>query len=324
MTTILVTGVGAIIGYGVLRSLRASGQEYRLIGTDIYPDAVGQVWADEFEQAPLTNSDGYLNWLADVVRRHQVDLVMPGIEQDLHRLSDAREWLAAQGIRCVLNDRALVDISKDKWHTFQALQSDNDPLRIPTFASGTYEELAEKLGVPFLLKPRRSYASKGLVRVTSSEVFATHADSLGERLVAQPLVGNDDGEYTVGMFGDGKGGVAASIILRRRLATDGSTAKAWVVEDHTLDAEVARLAERFRPVGPTNLQFRTDADGWRLLEINPRISSSTSLRTAFGYNESRMCVDFYVEGRLPMQPIIRHGFAARYIEDYVIHDRSDF
>ncbi|MHA7681476.1 ATP-grasp domain-containing protein [Cupriavidus sp. PET2-C1] len=324
MTTILTTGVGAIIGYGVLRSLRASNPEYRLVGTDIYADAVGQFWADEFEQAPLTNSDGYLKWLSDVVRRHQVDLVIPGIEQDLHRLSDARDLLPGLGIRCVLNDKALVDLSKDKWHTFQALQSENDPLRIPTFASGTYQELAEQLGVPFLLKPRRSYASKGLVRVTSSEVFAMHAHALGERLVAQPIVGSDDAEYTVGLFGDGKGGVAASITLRRRLATDGSTAKAWVVEDSTLDAEVARLVARFRPVGPTNLQFRADADGWRLLEFNPRISSSTSLRTAFGYNESRMCVDFYVDGRLPAQPVIRQGFAARYIEDYVIHDRSDF
>lgn len=324
MTTILVTGVGAIIGYGVLRSLRASHAGHRLVGTDIYTDAVGQAWSDAFEQATPTNSDAYLDWLAAVVKRHGVDLVIPGIEQDLHRLSDARDMLDALGIRCVLNNRSLVDLSKDKWHTFLALQAAGDGVCIPTLAAGSYAELADLLGVPFLLKPRRSYASKGIVRVTSVEVFARHAADLGEKLVAQPIVGTDDGEYTVGIFGDGAGGVAASITLRRRLAPDGSTAKAWVERDATLDAEVARLASRFRPLGPTNLQFRAHESGWRLLEFNPRISSSTSLRTAFGYNESQMCVDYFVAGTLPVQPVIAQGFAARYIEDYVIHDRAHF
>ncbi len=324
MTTVLVTGVGAIIGYGVLRSLRAASAGYRLVGADIFSDAVGQVWADSFEPAPLTRSDDYLPWLADVVARHGVDLLIPGIEQDLHRLSDARDLLPGLGIRCVLNDKALVDLSKDKWHTFRVLEAANDRLRIPTLASGSYEELADTFGVPFLLKPRQGYASKGLVWVTSKEVFAQHSAALGERLVAQPIVGTDDAEYTVGVFGDGNGGVAATITLRRKLAPDGSTAKAWVEQDSTLNSEVARLAARLRPLGPTNLQFRAHDGGWRLLEINPRISSSTSLRTAFGYNESQMCVEYFVRGQMPIQPVISKGFASRYIEDYVIHDRSDF
>ncbi|SDC22277.1 carbamoyl-phosphate synthase large subunit [Cupriavidus sp. YR651] len=324
MSTILVTGVGAIIGYGVLRSLRAAGMGHRLVGADIYGDAVGQVWSDAFEQAPMTSSDGYIDWLADVVRRHGVDLVVPGIEQDLHRLSDAREALPGFGIRCVLNDKALVDLSKDKWHTYLALEAADDSARIPTRISGTYQELADQFGVPFLLKPRRSYASKGIVRVTSAEVFDLHAAGLGEKFIAQPIIGSDDTEFTVGMFGDGKGAVCASITLRRKLAPDGSTGKAWVAKDKALEAVVARLAGRYRPLGPTNLQFRYHEDEWRLLEFNPRISSSTSLRTAFGYNESQMCVDYFVEGRTPSQPAITRGFAARYIEDYVIHDRPDF
>ena len=57
MTRILVTGVGAIIGYGVLRSLRKANTSFFLVGTDIYADAVGQAWTDAFEQAPLTASD---------------------------------------------------------------------------------------------------------------------------------------------------------------------------------------------------------------------------------------------------------------------------
>ena len=46
MHTVLVTGVGAIIGYGAVRSLRKSRTDVRIVGMDIYPDAVGQVWCD--------------------------------------------------------------------------------------------------------------------------------------------------------------------------------------------------------------------------------------------------------------------------------------
>src|SRR5690606_26867367 len=155
------------------------------------------------------------------------------------------------------------------------------------------------------LKPRRSYAGKGLVRVRCREDFAAHAARLGAVLMAQPLVGDDEQEYTVGVFGDGRGGMCCAIAMRRRLAPDGSTAKAWVCRDDALDAVVRRLCVQFRPLGPTNLQFRRDAAGWKLLEINPRISSTTSMRTAFGYNEAAMCVDYYLHGLLPAQPRVR-------------------
>jgi carbamoyl-phosphate synthase large subunit len=106
------------------------------------------------------------------------------------------------------------------------------------------------------------------------------------------------------------------------LAPDGSTGRAWVERVPGLEAVVTRLARHFKPRGPTNFQFRRHGDGWKLLEINPRISSSTSMRTAFGYNESLMCVDYYLNGRLPEQPAISGGFAIRYIEDMIVYERG--
>lgn len=324
MTTVMVTGVGAIMGYGLLRSLRQTDPTLHLVGSDIYSDAVGQVWADVFEQAPYTSSSDYQAWLRDIIERHKVDLLIPGIEQDVQRLSAEPEILRGMPCKVVLNDANLVRLTQDKWLMHQELLRLDEDSRIPSYIEGTYEMLVERVGLPFILKPRRSYASKGLVRVTSRDDFTAHAASLGEVLMAQMLVGSDDQEYTVGAFGDGWGGVACSITLQRRLASDGSTAKAWVRQEPSLDEVVRRLCAYFRPVGPTNLQFRRDETGWKLLEINPRISSTSSLRTAFGYNEGAMCLDFFLRGNLPSQPDIHLGFAVRFIQDYVIHDRDHF
>lgn len=324
MTTVMVTGVGAIMGYGLLRSLRAARPEVRLVGTDIYPDAVGQAWCDVFEKAPLTASPRYLDWLLDLIARHEVELLIPGIEQDVHRLSDDRPRLAGSRCSLAINNRSLIDLSRDKWVMHQVLVKLGDPSRIPSYLSGDFASLSARLGLPFILKPRRSYASKGLLRVQDEVDFAQHGRELGEHLMAQPLVGSDDEEFTVGVFGDGNGRVCASISMQRRLAHDGSTAKAWIRNHASLDDTVKRLCAHFKPLGPTNLQFRRDGADWKLLEINPRVSSTTSIRTAFGYNEALMSLDFFLDGRLPVQPVIGNGFAVRFIEDHVVHDRDNF
>ena len=324
MTTVLVTGVGAIIGYGILRSLRQASRPLRLIGADIFPDAVGQAWVDHFVQAPLTANADYLAWLERTIVDNGVDMVMPGIEQDLYCFAGNRSFFSRLGVAVVLNSDLLMTLTADKWLMHEELKRIDSAARIPSFLTGDFASFARDLGTPFLLKPRKSYASKGLVKVSTPAEFAGHSAKLGTHLMAQPVIGSDDEEYTIAVFGDGSGQAKASIALRRRLAPDGSTAKAWVASPPGLEGAVASLCAHFKPVGPTNLQFRKDGADWKLLEINPRISSTTSIRTAFGYNESEMCVDYFVGGKTITQPALRQGFAARYIEDRIVYDRDHF
>ena len=323
-TTIMVTGVGAIIGYGVLRCLRVSMSDLCLIGADIYPDAVGQVWCDAFEQAPYTSDPTYLDWLHYMIHKYKVDLIIPGIEQDVHHFSSHRECIQKFNTKVALNNISLINLTQDKWLMHQHLLALHDTSRIPSYLTGDYDVLVEQLGLPFLLKPRRSYASKGILKISSREDFDTHKSRLGEHLIAQPIIGSENDEYTVSVFGDGKGNVCAYITLQRYLAADGSTAKAWVRHDDSLTSVVLRLCKYFSPLGATNLQFRRDGQDWKLLEVNPRISSATSIRSAFGYNEAMMTVRYFLTKTLPKQPKIKSGFAVRFIEDHIIYDRDYF
>lgn len=321
----MVTGVGAIIGYGVLRSLRNGLPDIRLIGADIYSDAVGQAWCDRFATAPLTADPGYSSWLRQQVSDHEVDLLVPAIEQDVDYLSDNRTELQDLGCRVMLNTATLIGLARDKWAMDRELLSIGEPSRIPSLDHGSFRDLKAEFGLPFLLKPRRGYASKGIVEVHDEVTFERHAPELGDRLFAQQIVGSDSQEFTVSIFGDGTGASVAMSCLHRKLAADGSTAKATCRlpgDLPGLEDVITRLAAHFRPEGPTNLQFRHVDTEWKLLEINPRISSSTSIRTAFGYNESAMSVGYYLDGIRPTQPHIRTGHAARYIEDMIVLDRD--
>lgn len=333
MTRILVTGTGAVIGYGILRSLRAGlagvqapgggPPELHLIAADVHADAVGRHWADRFAQAPLTADPGYGAWLGDLIAAERVDLIIPGIEQDV-------DWLAGVagapppvlpgGVRLALNNPDLIRLAGDKWAMARALADRDLPGQIESRVAGDFDTLAGALGLPFLMKPRRGYAGKGIVRVAAPRDFAPMAARLGAEYMAQPIVGTDDAEYTVSVFCDGGGAVRAGLALRRRLAPDGSTAKAAVADMAPFRAAIDRLADAFKPQGPTNFQFRLTEDGPKLLEINPRISSATSLRAAFGMNEAWMCVRHYLWGETIGQPTIRPGRAERFIEDFVRYD----
>jgi carbamoyl-phosphate synthase large subunit len=319
MHNVLVTGVGAVIGYGIVRSLRAMDQAVNIIGMDIYPDAAGQRWCNHFERATPAAAADYPDFIRSLVQKHSIDLVIPGIEQDVTRMVDDRSaWLDLKA-RFVLNNPTLVAICADKWLTACSLIEAGLPV-IKTSITGNYSELSQELGVPFLLKPRRSYASKGIQKIQTEADLEYWRNKLGNNFMVQEIVGDDETEYTVAAFGFGNGYCGQKLILQRKLSGEGATAKARVVSLPALDNMVDDLAKHFKPIGPTNFQFRYHAGGFLLLEINPRFSSSTSLRAAFGYNEAEMSIEYYLAGRQPATRSIRTGRAVRYIEDIVTYD----
>jgi carbamoyl-phosphate synthase large subunit len=288
---------------------------------DINPEASGRHWCDGFVVACPASAAGYGDFIRKTVATHSVDLLIPGIEQDMFRLSADRESLADCGAVLALNASDLIETAADKWQTHLVLTRAGLPT-IPSRIDGDFAELREALGLPFLLKPRRSYASKGIRHIRDARDLAYWRAQAGDQFMAQAIVGADDAEYTVGAFGYGDGTSSRQIALRRRLSGEGATAAARVELPAGLEEAVSRLVRLFRPVGPTNFQFRKHGGPFLLLEINPRISSSTSLRAAFGFNEAAMCLDYYLRGARPDCAELRSGFAVRYIEDLVYYDRD--
>jgi carbamoyl-phosphate synthase large subunit len=320
--TVLVSGASGIVGYGILRSLKSASDKLNTIGTSMYSDSVAQGFCDVFELAPPTCNAAYMPWLLEVIERHDVDLIIPGIEVDMYEWVEHVQEIERVGARLLLNSPELIRLCKDKWLFYEELVRSKLSCAIASSLNPDYEALKGKFGIPFLLKPRRGYGSKGIVRVDGEEAFRRHRDTIGPIRMAQPIVGTDEEEFTSSAFCDGVGGLCAVMTLRRRLSTEGFTEKAEVVSSKEFTPTISALCELFRPIGPTNFQFRRCGQSIKLLEINPRISSSTSIRAAFGYNESMMAVDFSLESRLPNQPDIRPGRAVRYWEDHIYYDNS--
>lgn len=311
---ILVGGIGGVVGYGALRALRAHDPSLVVIGCDIHEHAVGRAWADEFLRAPRAASGDWPDWLAGALE--SVDLFIPTLDPELDRFAADPGLAASLPATVALPGNATLAAAQDKWLLDQALG--DDPMRIRSSVSTDFATLSAELGAPFLVKPRSGYGSRGIRTIATAAEFEQVREGLGSALLAQQLVGDDEHEYTVGVFGDGEGGVAASITLHRRLAPEGMTVRARCVAPvPSIEQATQRVARLLRPAGAVNLQFRLHEGQAKLLEINARLSSTTSMRTAFGYNEAGMLADFHLRGIVPAQPVLRRGEAIRYLEDLV-------
>lgn len=315
------------MGYGIVRSLRQCRHAVKIVGIDIFDDAVGQHWTDEFRVAVRTDSKEYPEFLESILQEYDIDLFIPGIEQDVSFLADYRRRSPGTRGTFALNNPNLIRTSDDKWLMHQALVAASFP-SIETCTDGSFDELAKQLGCPMLVKPRRSYAGKGIHIVEDATDFNYWRAKMTDNFIAQKIIGSIDEEYTVAAFGYGDGSCSRPIAFKRKLSGEGTTVKIKVVEQTSpeflkLQRWVKDLTKLFTPIGPTNFQFRKDGDQFLLLEINARISSSSSLRTAFGYNEPEMCLEFFLQGLRPEPQSEASGQAVRYLEDLVTYARHN-
>ncbi|MGI0116277.1 ATP-grasp domain-containing protein [Zooshikella sp. RANM57] len=319
-TAILVTGASGIVGYGILKTLKDAPFPLRLFGSSIYTMSVACQFCDTFLKAPRTEDSGYLDWLLAMITKLDIRVVVPGIEVDMFFLNKHRQQLSKINCFALLNQEKLIDLCRDKWTFFDFLSGYKLSCLIPTETwNGSINSLTQ-VSYPLLFKPRQGYASKGHRLVKSKAELTALPSSFVDTYIVQPYIGNKEQEYSIAVFGDGKGGFFNKLCLRRTLSPMGYTDFGQYVELDNIDSTLKELCAILKPLGPTNFQFRLHDGEFKLLEVNPRISSSTSIRALLGYNEAVMALSYFLKGQAPSLPVIKPGYVVRYIEDCVFYE----
>lgn len=316
--TVLVTGAGALLGQGILRSLRASRLELRIVTADPDPRAAGHWLGDVARLVPPAADPGYVARIEDIIAGEAVDLVLIGTDVELAVLARARGELEARHrVRVVVSSPGVVEIADDKWLTARFFEQAGLPFARSALVSdpGSVRRLIAELGLPVFAKPRRGARSVG-ARVLRDERDVERA--LAEPgLVVQELLPDAGGEYTAGcLVLDGR---CTGVVVLRRDLRDGNTHRAY--SDAACDRFipfVTRAAEALRPDGPCNFQFRIRNDEPVVFEINSRFSGTTPIRALFGFNEVEHLVRHLITGA-PIPPVeLRRGLVLRATSDLYV------
>jgi len=316
--SLMVTGVGAIIGQGIVKSLKEAGTGLRLVGIDANPFSVGFKWVDIHYTVPRTDDPAWAGCITDICKEENVALIFPGIEQDVKALLRNRsEIITETGALPLLNSPEALNLGFDKWELYDYAVRNN--IKVPKTQLVSEVESNQDFVYPLILKPRRGMAGKGLYKIECERELDAQLNVIKKSdYMLQEFVGTDEEEYTVSIFGYHDGRLSPPFALKRKL-NYGSTFEAETFESQELTGIVTQIAERLKIVGPTNFQFRKAGDEFFLLEINPRFSSSTSIKSAFGFNESLMAVKSFLLGESPVKLDLKKGRCLRYISDCVTY-----
>ena len=223
---VLVTGVGGVIGYGIIKAIKMAGLPVEVIGADADNEAVGFCFVEDHVVIPKAIEPGYTEFLTDYIVRQGVSLVIPGVDHDLHRMVADRPAFQGGGFMTILPDEQVYKVTEDKWNTHLFLKSHGVPV-IPTFCLEEDEKLIlSNLNFPMIAKPRSSSAGKGLVEVENEDDFRFYQKKYGRNAyIVQEKVGHDDMEFTCGSYQVKDSRLLGPIILKRKLGY-GSTVKA--------------------------------------------------------------------------------------------------
>ena len=311
---VLVTGAGALLGQGIIRSLRTSSLAVKVIAVDPSPLSAGLYWADAAHLVPLASSPDYLSAIRTILDRERPDAVFIGTDVELSLLAGCRRQLEADHkTHVIVSDPAVVAIADDKWLTYEFLKRhgfDYPRSCLP----GAEEQLIEEVGFPLVVKPRIGARSVGL-HIVHDRAGLQKALAAESAPILQECVGTADAEFTAGTLTFGS--ACVSIVMRRELR-DGNTYRAFSDKYGELNKTVQAMAQALQPYGPANFQFRLDGGRVKVFEINARFSGTTPLRAHAGFHEVEMTLRRLLLGTPLTQPQVRPLILLRHWSETIV------
>ena len=288
--TVLVTASGAPGTAALLRALRTNGERgVRIVGTDMSPQAIGRQFCDRFYVVPPGRDPAFIDAVLDIVRRENIDIVLPQSSFDLLALAEGRERFMATNV--LVSPPDAIRTANDKAAAYALLERLG--LRAPAWRKVTGGRAlalaAQELGYPerpVCFKPVFSSGSRGF-RVLDANVDRARqlleerpgnlAMRLNDVLELLPEEGGPDllvmelatgGERTIDGIANG------SAIVLGHPKTRESMRAGLAMYFETLDNPgLEEISAKIVAELSLDHFFNIQLVGEHVIEINPRIST---------------------------------------------------
>ena len=320
MIRILVTGVGSLLGQGILKSIQNSKLDCHIIGTDYFSSAVGLYWVNKGYLLPdiLRSEISETQWvesLIDIINKEKITIVLPGIDFEIPILARNKSTIEKKtGASLVVSSERIVTIGNDKWETVKYLKANN--FNYPqSCLPKTVNTYLKTHSFPLIIKPRFGHTSENVFLVTNKSQLNQAIQSCPKPII-QEYLGDPMQEYTCGAtYIDHK---ILTLISLRRTLKNGNTQQAFCEKTDEIDACIRKLTLSLKPYGPLNFQLRLTERGPVVFEINPRFSGTTPIRALFGVNEVEAVINKFVGKKNGGEYKEREGIVIRYFENQFI------
>jgi carbamoyl-phosphate synthase large subunit len=243
------------------------------IATDVNPLAPALYHADRHQLVPRVDDPGYIAALAEIVRLHDVKLIVPLTDLDHLQLLAGRAELG--GLVLLPEPDAIAAVG-DKYLAHRLFLERG----IPSPPTWLPDEVPGDARYPLLVKARQGFGSRHIYRAESRaelEFFLgyTNVDSM----VQQVCLGE---EFSIDVFCDLESRCLNAIPRTMIESKGGESIKGMTIKDSELIEHGRFVAETLRLVGPATIQCFREEGELRVTDINPRFGGAFPLPAAAG------------------------------------------
>jgi carbamoyl-phosphate synthase large subunit len=272
------TGGGGAGTIEAVKSLKALG--YEIVTADATPTSAGFSWADRSYVIPFGADDTFLDALREIVRRERPHYIIPLVDEEIpkvHRF--VREEMPELTI--VGPTLEFSELTLDKWSMAQALTKHGLSVARTWLASAAADAI-----YPAIVKPRQGRGSRGLAFLDGTADLHAYlgaaAKDADQYIVQERLLGP---EFTTSVV-VGLDGKLLAIVPKEAADKRGITQVGITRNVPAIDELCRGITRALDPRGPYNVQLILGSDGVpRVIEINPRYSTTMALTLASGVNE---------------------------------------
>ncbi len=211
---------------------------------------------------PVTSDpEGYFQALAEAVRTHRIELIIPLSDLELEILARNRAALAEVGAKVAIGSPATILNCMDKRQTFLFCRGHDLPTPDSWFSLDAFPGR-----FPAIRKRLRGSGGDGFARIDTPEALAGFV--AGTDLLQAFIAGR---EYGLDILNDFSGRFVSSCAKRKLLQRAGETDRAEIVDHPDLIALARRISSAFAHVGNMDVDVIVDAAGApHCLDFNPR------------------------------------------------------
>ena len=295
--TILVTGAGSFCAINIIKSLKCTNK-YKIITTDIFPHSVGVFCSDKGFLVPKESEDGkYIDNLLRICKKEKVELLIPGFDSEIPYIYSAKNDFEALGTKVLIGNKLLNEIGWDKYKLSLFLKNNQFPY-LKSFEIIEKDRALNELTFPIVLKPKSGWGQRGFKMINNIHEYDFYINNIKDprNFMIQEYIDDNEGEFTNSVSVALDGDILGCICMKRELVKGNS--RLITVDDFPeLKKQMIAIAQLISSPGPINLQCRLKNGIAHVFEINPRFSTTNSVRTASGYNEVELLVDHFITGK---------------------------
>ena len=307
MKTVLVTGVGGNVGQGIIRNIRATSYNIKVIGCNVKLFSAGNHLCDSFYKVSYAQESNYLEQMIRIIEIESVDLIIPSTDAEIYILAKNRDIILTD---VAVSAKETAYIFYDKYKTSLFHKQFNIPFATTFLPSQYRDDCAE-----IIVKPRLGRGSRSIT------INPKHVNEFSdEEYVVQKLYRGK--EITTAFYVDKNKKLHGQITFIRSLES-GMTDKAKVEKkyDELIILILKELIKHTDINGSANLQaIITEDEQIMPFEINCRISGTNSIRSNFGFQDVKYTLQENLYNQSPEAPSIKEGIAVRVYMDVIYPD----